>query len=44
MATILMISAKMATLLSPLKIKIKMFQNKDYDVIISSHDVTYKIL
>ena len=44
MTTILMMSTKTATLLSLLKIKIKMFQNKDYDLIISSHDVTYKIL
>ena len=41
MVTILMMSAKMATL-SLLKIKI--FWNKGYDVIISVHDVTSKVL
>ena len=38
MVTILMVSAKMATL------KIKVFWNKSYDVIIFVHDITNKIL
>ena len=42
MITILMMSAKMATL--SLFFKIKIFWNKGYDVIISVHDVTSKIL
>ena len=41
MAAILMISAKLATLSL---LKIKVFRNKGYDVIISGHDVTNKIL
>ena len=41
MVTILMISAKMATLDF---LKIKVFLNKGYDVITSVHDVTNKIL
>ena len=41
MVAILMISAKLATL-DPLKIKI--FWNKVYDIIIPVHDVTNKIL
>ena len=41
MVTILMMSAKMATLGLP---KIKVFWNKGYNVIISVHDVTSKIL
>ena len=41
MVTILMMSAKMATLDL---LKIKVFWNKDYDVTISVHDVTSKIL
>ena len=41
MVAILMMSAKLATLGF---LKIKVFQNKGYDVIISSHDVTNKIL
>ena len=41
MVTILMVPAKMATLEL---LKIKVFWNKDYDVIISVHDVTNKIL
>ena len=41
MVTVLMISAKMATLGL---LKIKVFWNKGYDVIISVHDVTSKIL
>ena len=41
MITILMISAKMPTLGL---LKIKVFWNKDYDVIIYVHDVTSKIL
>ena len=39
MVTILMISAKLATL-GPLKIKL--FRNKGYDVIISVHEATNK--
>ena len=39
MFTILMISAKLAT---PNLLKIKIFQNKGYDVIISDYDVTNK--
>ena len=39
--TILMMSDKMATL-APLKIKL--FQNKDYDVIVSVHDFISKTL
>ena len=42
MITILMMSAKMATV--SLFFKIKIFWNKGYDVIISVHDVTSKIL
>ena len=41
MVTILMMSAKMATLGL---LKTKVFWNKGYDVIISVHDVTNKIL
>ena len=41
MVTILMMSAKMATLGL---LKIKVFWNNGYDVIISVHDVTNKIL
>ena len=41
MVTILMMSAKMTTLGL---LKIKVFGNKGYDVIISAHDVTNKIL
>ena len=41
MVTILMMSAKMAT---PGLLKITVFWNKGYDVIISVHDVTNKIL
>ena len=41
MVTILMMSAKMAT---PDLLKIRVFRNKDYDVIISVHDVTNKFL
>ena len=41
MFTILMISPKMATLVL---LKIKVFWNNSYDVIISVHDVTNKIL
>ena len=41
MVTILMMSAKMATLGL---LKIKVFLNKGYDVVISLHDVTNKIL
>ena len=41
MVTILMVSAKLATLGL---LKIKIFQNKGYDVIIPNHDVTSKIL
>ena len=41
MVTILMMSAKMATLGV---LKIKVFCNKDYDVIIFAHDVNNKIL
>ena len=40
MVTFLMISAKMATL----GLKMKVFWNKGYDVIISVHDVINKIL
>ena len=36
MATILMMSAKMATLGL---LKIKPFENKDYDIIVSVHDI-----
>ena len=39
MITILMMLAKMATL----NLKIKVFINKGYDVIISAHDVTSKL-
>ena len=39
MVAILMMSAKLATLGF---LKIKVFQNKGYDVIISSHDVPTK--
>ena len=38
MVTILIMSAKMAT---PDLLKIKVFWNKVYDVIISDHDVTF---
>ena len=41
MVTILMMSAKMATLSL---LKIKVFWNKVYDVAISVHDVTKKFL
>ena len=41
MFTILMMSAKLAT---PGLLKIKIFQNKGYDVIIPDYDVTNKIL
>ena len=41
MVTILMMSAKMAT---PCLLKIKAFWKKGYDIIISVHDVTNKIL
>ena len=41
MVTILMMSPKMATLGL---LKIKVFQNKGYDVIMVIHDVTSKIL
>ena len=41
MFTILMISAKLAT---PGLLKIKIFQNRGYDVIILDYDVTKKIL
>ena len=41
MATILMMSAKMAT---PGLLKIKVFWSKGYDVIIYVHDFTNKIL
>ena len=41
MVTTLMMSAKMAT---PLLLKIKVFWNKGYDVIIYVYDVTNKIL
>ena len=41
MVTILMVSAKMAT---PGILKIKIFLNKDYDALLSVHDVINKIL
>ena len=41
MVTILMLSAKMATLGL---VKIKIFRNRGYDIIIFVHDVTNKIL
>ena len=41
MVAVLMMSAKLATLGL---LKIKIFWNKDYDVIIYAHDVTNKIL
>ena len=41
MVTSLMMSAKMTTLGL---LKIKVFQNKDYDVIVSVHDFISKIL
>ena len=41
MVTILMMSAKMAT---PGLLKIKVFWNKGYDVIMPVHDATNKIL
>ena len=41
MVTILMMSAKVATLGL---LKIKVFRNKGYEVIISFHDVSNKIL
>ena len=40
MVTTLMISAKLA---NPGLLKIKTFQNKDYDVLIHDHSVTNKI-
>ena len=40
MATILIMSAKLAT---PGLLKIKVFQNKGYDVIIPDYDVSNKI-
>ena len=41
MVTILMMSANMAT---PVLLKIGVFRNKGYDVIISVHDLTNEIL
>ena len=41
MVTILMMSAKLAT---PVLLKIKIFQNKSYDVMIPGFDATNKIL
>ena len=41
MVTILMMSAKITT---PGLLKIRLFSNNGYDVIISVHDVTSKIL
>ena len=41
MVTILMMSAKLAT---PSLLKIEIFQNKGYDVIILDYDITNKIL
>ena len=41
MVTILMMSAKLAT---PGLVKIKIFRNKCYDVIIPDYDVTGKVL
>ena len=41
MVTILMMSAKLATLGL---LKMKIFQNKDYEIIILNYDVTNKIL
>ena len=41
MVTILMMSAKLAT---PGLLKIKIFRNKGYDIIILDYDVTNKIL
>ena len=41
MVTILMMSAKMGTLGI---LKIKVFQNKDYYILTSVHDVTNKVL
>ena len=41
MVTILMMPAKMAT---PSLLKIKVFLDRGYDIIISVHDVTNKIL
>ena len=41
MVTILMMSAKLAT---PGLLKIKIFRNKGYDLIILDYDVTNKIL
>ena len=41
MVTVLMMSTKMAT---PSLLKIKFFRNRGYDIIISVHDVTNKIL
>ena len=41
MVTILMMSAKLAT---PDLLKIKIFRNKGYDVMIPDYDVTNKIL
>ena len=44
MVTILIISAKMATLATLVFLNIKVFWNKVYDVITSVHNVTNKIL
>ena len=44
MVTILIMSAKMATLATLVFLNIKMFWNKVYDVITSVHNVTNKIL
>ena len=41
MVTVLMMSTKMAT---PSLLKIKLFRNRGYDIIISVHEVTNKIL
>ena len=41
MVTVLMMSTKMAT---PSLLKIKLFRNRGYDIIISVYDVTNKIL
>ena len=41
MVTILMISAKLAT---PGLLKIKLFRNEGYDIIIADSDITNKIL
>ena len=42
MVTIFMMSAKMAT--TEQLLKIKLFRKKVYDIILSAHDVTNKIL